>query len=300
MHNFGFLRIPRSLFCDSIWQTFSCEYRSIFITILMNCVWKETIQDDFGVKTILKPGQCLMTEKQIIEQAFPPTNDIKKLSKYKSACTRAMEKFEKYGFSNHKTNHKKRIHTMLREDILQAFEPNFELNANQARTKREPQKNNTISKEVKEEQQPPTPKGGFVVVDCLKGLELHKASIVSLQKAFSEDELSLAVRWCKEYESQGNIIDNLGGMIRYAATNQPEMPKPKKDLKKSLEFFKHGEKYNNAECWRDKESIGFTRGMKQQKVMYKSKTFFQDVKQMLESFQIEMEFEWEPKIISIG
>ena len=154
--------------------------------------------------------------------------------------------------------------------------------------------------DILDKQQPPTPKGGFVVVECLKLLNISDASRRSLQKSFTEEELELAVRWCKEYERQGNVIDNLGGMIRTAARDKLEMPKPKKDLKKSLDIFKHGEKYNNAECWRDKESIGFTRGQKYGKVLFSSRTFFQDVRNMLDSFGIELEFEWEKKIISIG
>jgi hypothetical protein len=153
---------------------------------------------------------------------------------------------------------------------------------------------------IDRKQQPPTPKGGFVVVECLKLLNLSDASRKSLQKSFSEEDLELAVRWCKEYERQGNVIDNLGAMIRFAATNKPEMPKPKKDLRKTLECFVHGETYNNAQCWKDKTGIGFTRGQKHAQANYTSKTFFQDVRSMLDSFGIEIDFKWESKVISIG
>ncbi len=149
MSNYGFIKLPRSLLDDPIWKSFSLEYRAIFLAIIFNAAFCEMELDDFGTKTLIRPGQLLMTERQLIEEAFPPTNDSKKISKYKSACHRALKKFASVGFSNHKTNHKKTIHTILREDILELIEPNFEPNSNQTRTKLEPQK----KKEKKEKKE---------------------------------------------------------------------------------------------------------------------------------------------------
>jgi hypothetical protein len=143
----GFLMLSRLLKDDPFWKNFSTDYRSIFITILLNCAWKDTIQDDHGEPTVVLKGQCLMTERQIIEGSFPPTKDAKKLAKYKSACHRSLIFFEKVGFSNHKKNHKKMLHTITKDYLLKAFEPNFEPTANQARTKLEPQKNKIRTEE---------------------------------------------------------------------------------------------------------------------------------------------------------
>ncbi len=147
MSETGFLMLSRLLKDDPFWKNFSTDYRSIFITILLNCAWKDTIQDDHGEPTVVLKGQCLLTERQIIEEAFPPTKDAKKLAKYKSACHRSLIFFEKVGFSNHKKNHKKTLHTITKDYLLKAFEPNFEPTANQARTKLEPQKNKIRTEE---------------------------------------------------------------------------------------------------------------------------------------------------------
>jgi len=147
MSKSGFLKFPRSFYDDPIWQSFSLEYRSIFMTILVNCAWKDTIQDDHGEPVLVKAGQSLLTQRQIISESFPATTDVKLLAKYKSVCHRAIERFAKCGFSNHETNHKKTLHTILREDLLEAFEPNFEPKTNQERTKLEPQKKNVRTEE---------------------------------------------------------------------------------------------------------------------------------------------------------
>jgi len=151
MSNCGFLKLPRSFYKDPLWLSLSTDHRSIFMTILMNCAWKDTIQDDHGKLTLVKAGECLLTERQIIEEAFPHTNDPKKMAKYKSACHRGIKIFEKCRFSDHKKNQKKLLHTIIREDLLEAFEPNFEPIANQTRTKLEPQNKNIRTKEAKED-----------------------------------------------------------------------------------------------------------------------------------------------------
>jgi hypothetical protein len=130
----------QTFFKSPLWLNLSPEYRSIFQAILFNCVYKTTEVDDFGLKTILKPGQCLMTERQIIDEAFPPTKDLKKLSKYKSIIHRSFAKFKKMGFSNHETNQRKTIHTILSVELLKEFEPIIEPNANHKRRKKERKK----------------------------------------------------------------------------------------------------------------------------------------------------------------
>lgn len=119
----GYFPFLRSFSDDPMWRSLNPEYRSIFLVLLINSAYERTKQDDCGVETIIEKGQVLMTEREIIEEAFPPTKDLKTLQKYKSCVHRALKKFESLGFSTHKTNHKKLIHTIIREDILNACEP---------------------------------------------------------------------------------------------------------------------------------------------------------------------------------
>lgn len=154
----GFLKIQRSLYDCPLWRSLSPEYRSIFMSIYFSCVWMEQDFNDHGTKTHLNPGQCVLSEEQIVDLAFPPTKDIKEFTKCKSCVHRALQKFEKLGFSNHKKNHRKTLHTIVREDLLTSFESDFESRANQERIKSESQKKK--EKKLKKEEEEAAAGGG--------------------------------------------------------------------------------------------------------------------------------------------
>lgn len=141
MSKSGFLKFPRSFTDDEVWQSLSADYRSIFMTLLVNYAWKDTIQDDHGKLTMVKIGQCLMTERQIMNESFPKSEIENSPAKCKSTVHRALAHFKKVQFSNHETNHKKLLHTLVREDLLDRFEPDFEPNSNQTRTIKEEYQN---------------------------------------------------------------------------------------------------------------------------------------------------------------
>jgi len=86
MSKYGFLKFPRSFTDDEVWQSLSADYRSVFLTLLVNYAWKDTIQDDHGKLTMVKIGQCLMTERQIMNESFPKseiiTKDVPRLIHY--------------------------------------------------------------------------------------------------------------------------------------------------------------------------------------------------------------------------
>lgn len=133
MSKIGYLRLPRSFYDDPIWRSFSTEYRSIFMSILINCAWEETTQDDFGILVVVKPGQLLMTQRALTAEAFPPTDDKILLENYRSTTRRALDKFEKVGFSTQQTTHKKTLHTIIRKDLLDMFIPTNNPNSTQTR-----------------------------------------------------------------------------------------------------------------------------------------------------------------------
>ena len=137
MSNSGFIKLPRSLFDDPHWKSFSLEERSIFLAIVSNACWEETKQDDFGVICILKPGQLLMTQRKLIEKSFPETQNPILLNQYKSSVVRALAKFKKLNFSYHETYQRKTLHTILRKDILENLVPNIEPKSYQTRTIKE-------------------------------------------------------------------------------------------------------------------------------------------------------------------
>lgn len=141
MANSGFVQLNRDFFLTKIWLEQTSEFRNFFFTILINCAWQDTEQDDFGKRTIVKKGQLLITERELIRLCYPVTDNPKLLSKYKSSIHRNLEKSRKLDFSNHETNQRKTIITITRNDIFHTIEPRKEPNSNQTRTIKEEYKN---------------------------------------------------------------------------------------------------------------------------------------------------------------
>lgn len=240
MSNFGFVQIPRSLFNDPIWKELSVDCRNLFITIIFNVAWKETLLDDFGVLTTIKPGQFLTTERALVDLCFPPSKDSKVSSKNKTIIHRGLEKLRKVGFLNHEVNHKKTIITITRGDILSLIEPTIEPKVNQTRTKPEPQKkkyNKSIPKENSplspQRDEPLTRGGDFFIYECLKQIDnsiLSEYQKKKLTKDFpnSEKKLEDALK----YASTRKNIDSLYGVIKWYCEEQkpPQIPISKEDM----------------------------------------------------------------------
>ncbi len=188
--NYGYIKLPRSLFDDPLWKSLPLTYRHVYLTILQHMAFKPINLDDFGLLTVVNPGQLLITERELVKKCCSLEID-------KSLVHRSLIKFENIDFSNHKTNQRKTLITITRKDILELIEPNFEPNSNQTRTikqqreERKEEKNN--NKEV-----------GFEVVDdavvavgfykCLENLPLTFENKTVLQE-FPEDRVISAIAY---------------------------------------------------------------------------------------------------------
>lgn len=237
MSKSGFLKFPRSFYDDPIWQSFSVEYRSIFMTLLVNFAWKDTIQDDHGQPILVKIGQCLMTERQIINESFPEKEVTHSFAKCKSLVHRSLHHFKKVGFSNHETNQqmnqKKTLHTLLREDLLNmfepSFEPRFEPKTNLERTLKEEDKNKEVKEHVCLSVLREAKKEGEELKEliCMKsrktqsGVTTDKRSDVieylkKHEEHFTEEEILDSIKTMEEQDQtlNGTIKNYLIGVIR--------------------------------------------------------------------------------------
>ena len=88
----GFFKFPRELLCNPIWKSLSFEYRHIFQTIMANVAFKETTMNDHGVLVSVKPGQLLITQRELTKLCDEDTIDRPKVQ-------RALALFEKLGLS---------------------------------------------------------------------------------------------------------------------------------------------------------------------------------------------------------
>ncbi len=272
----GFVQIPRSLRDDPLWRSLSPEYREIYMAIIFNAVFKESIYDDFGVKVKVMPGQFLMTERDLINECFPPTNDPKKLVKYRSLIRRALEKFEKIGFSTHKLANRKTLHSIMREDILVFFKTCNGPNSAQTRPL-----NNNVYKEDKEDYEkamsnttPPTPKekiskpakkdtASFSAKSNKSNFPLKKSeaplmsTLTSLNLNTDEDTLKYFVRkyspripgcafFLKYERNRGINITNPGGFFRNCLVGKINILNQQAlDHKKFAEEFKEENNWNS-------------------------------------------------------
>jgi hypothetical protein len=226
MSNYGHFNIPRSLTSDPLWKSLSYQYRHVFMTVMHHMAFKEIILDDFGVLTIVKPFQFLTTKAELTKLCDEEDID-------ESLVYRVILKLQKLGFWNHKTNHRKTLITIVREDILNTREPTFEPNSNQTRTKLEPQKNkdNKKDKEKKSNKPTPTPSVSEVAIfGCLVGLVLSDEEKVRLTSEFSEIDVKRAVCVLKEQKSPPS--STMGFLI--VAIQKKFKPKNSKSLQVEL------------------------------------------------------------------
>jgi len=113
--NFGFFKFPRELLTNSIFKSFSYEYRHIFLVIMANVAFKKTVQNDHGVLIELMPGQFLTTFRELEQLCNEKEID-------KSKIERALKKFFHVGFSRQETRHTKTIITITEPSICRLIE----------------------------------------------------------------------------------------------------------------------------------------------------------------------------------
>lgn len=254
MSKYGFLKFPRSFTDDEVWQSLSADYRSVFLTLLVNYAWKDTIQDDHGKLTMVKIGQCLMTERQIMNESFPKSEIENSPAKCKSTVHRALAHFKKVQFSNHETNHKKLIHTLLRVDLLDMFEPSFEPNSNQTRTIKQEHKNKEAKETVCLSVSREAEKEGEELKEliCMKSRKTQcgvttdkRADVIAYFKKheehFSDEEILDAIKAMEEQDSILNtsIKGYLIGVLR-----KKREQKKNEQHRANNKYSKHYDKYD--------------------------------------------------------
>jgi len=102
---------------------------------------------------------------------------------------------------------------------------------------------------------------------------------------FSEDRIELALEYSKKVKATVSLMAQL---IWHC--NQKKPPQIKKNFKKEVrEIFKHGEKYNNTECFVNDEEISFQRGMKHFSIKNTKPEYEEEFMKILKNFDINIE-----------
>ena len=288
MNNYGHFNIPRSLMTDPLWKSLSYQYRHVLLTVLHHMAFKETIQDDFGVPTLVKPFQFLTTKAELTKLC--DEEDINE-----SLVYRVFLKLEKLQIWNCKTNHRKTLITIVREDILKTRELTIEPNSNQTRTKLEPQKNKE-NKEKKDKKLKTTPTPSELEVEvfsCLVGLVISDDDKVRLTKENNEVDVVRAVAVLKEQKKQP---DSVMGFLITAIKKQYQ---PKNPEKAKFILSPRGEN-NKESILRFKETFKYELNLKdilisnmidhvlfnRKKILYESDTFGKEVYKILEELNL--------------
>jgi hypothetical protein len=311
----GFIKFPRSLFSDPIWLNFSPDEKAIFLALVVNAAWEETTYDDFGVLVILKPGQLIMTQRELVRHVFPETEDFNVLNKYRSCVVRALDKFKKLNFSYQKTYHKKTIHTIVRKDVLEMFVPNSVPNSYQTRTLKEEYKNirknkytpNSIEFEL----------ASFFLEEIKRFLpDFRKPSLQTWCKHFEAmiktdyraiDDIKKyiswvttpGVWWCGKILSAEKLRKHWDTLTAQMKQKNEQVATKESNFQKVSKHFVHGNLYNAAECTLDEIVISFTRGMKHVELRFSEKGFEDQFDKMLREFNISNPLRTEKKIEAI-
>lgn len=141
----GYIRIPRSLLTDPLWETLSLKHQMIFMKILELACYKPRKFDDHGHIIDLEIGQICISERELKSKCHPQISRID--------IQRSYVKLILVGFLRQEVSHKKSVLTITHKDtydlIKKASEPRNEPNLSQTRAKLEPETNK--GKKVKKE-----------------------------------------------------------------------------------------------------------------------------------------------------
>lgn len=119
--------------------------------------------------------------------------------------------------------------------------------------------------------------------EILNDAKLDHEDKVKLTLKFSEERIALAHEYAKNVSPKTTYIAMY--WWHCSEINPPVYEKPIE--KKIREKFKHGEKYNGADCWIDSEGIAFQRGSKNYSVLWKDKCFKKNFDEILKKFGID-------------
>ncbi len=109
-NNVGYFKFPRELLLCPNWKSFSLEYRHIFITLMANVAYFPTNQNDHGKMIEVKPGQILITYRELVRLCDEENIDLAKIQ-------RALKRFKDVGFSIQETIHVKTLITVTESNF---------------------------------------------------------------------------------------------------------------------------------------------------------------------------------------
>jgi len=108
MSEIGYIKIPRSLLFDPLWNSLSLLEQHIFLVILANTCYRPQKYNDHGVILDLEPGQFCTTYRELA--------DLCKKKTTKDHVDRAIKKFALYHFLRQEVRHIKSVLTICHKD----------------------------------------------------------------------------------------------------------------------------------------------------------------------------------------
>lgn len=125
-----------------------------------------------------------------------------------------------------------------------------------------------------------------------KGLSIQEITL--LNKHYSVERIIAALHYGLNVEIKKTLIATMRWHCNQAAIIIPEIVLPPEQ--RVQKYFKHGERYNGAECIIEKnDCIAFERGMKNRHVKFSARNFNELMREMLNEFEIEIPEEFEIK-----
>lgn len=125
------------------------------------------------------------------------------------------------------------------------------------------------------------------VYPCLFEIDIPLYDKIEITKTYELPTVINAIEWAGKQKS---FTKGLVAAIKHACKRniKHEEPKPKETpYEKLCKDFKHGEKYNGAECYLTKEYIAFQRGMKHEEVELNKFFSWEKLNNLCKSFGIE-------------
>lgn len=116
--NLGFYSTPRSFSRSKLWNDLPLTYQKVFTTIMDHAAYKTIEMDDHGKLVLVKPGQFLTTQRELVELCRNPDID-------RDVVRRALVKMKSLQILALETPQKKTLITITRKDILDVLTPNF-------------------------------------------------------------------------------------------------------------------------------------------------------------------------------
>lgn len=297
----GFKVFPHIFHESAVWQSATIKYRAFFIEILMRCVWKKTSYIANGHLIELEVGSFACSLRNMVEM-FNPTKKKgdEKIEEFTLHDIRgAIRFFTKHKILAQKIAHQITILTICDPDV---YNSNFSFDNTVDRTTfaqsshshlKEPSNQITKEKKKNKKEKPEIEKKEYR--ENVKLSEQQYAKLIEIHgETFVNNMLDeLSAYKCahgKEYDSDYHNMVGAGWVLKKCKENLLNEKKTKfpATIKEQLEkHFKHGEKYNEAECFLNDEAIAFFRPpLKHMQLKFNEGGFWDRFDSMLKSFGI--------------